>query len=207
MSSAQHQLWCAVTAASAAVTLSTSAVQVATGMLWLSATKHNTLQKHYRLSLKGNLKHKTRCRKKKVNVFKEEANRFRVTHLPSLRRNCTPVQKKWSMHLCRWQLCIAFKSNWYLYPYHIFIESLSPLWSIYIKALCKAFYILEHSKLAAQPGARAEARGPCRCYTLTDYWMSKKSKKKNHCCCWKQFVLFVLLYTYYFALCLSGQNL
>lgn len=69
VSSAQHQLWCAVTAASAAVTLSTSAVQVATGMLRLSATKHNTLQKHYRPSLKGNLKHKTRWRKKKKWMY------------------------------------------------------------------------------------------------------------------------------------------
>lgn len=44
LSSAQHQLWCAVTAASAAVTLNTSAVQVAAGWTWLTATKHYILQ-------------------------------------------------------------------------------------------------------------------------------------------------------------------
>lgn len=121
VTSAQHQLWCAVTAASAAVTLSTSAVQVATGMLRLSATKHNTLQKHYRPSLKGNLKHKTRWRKKKSECIQRGSQPFPGYTLAIIKAELSARPKKRSMHLCRWKLCIAFKSNWYLYPYHIFI--------------------------------------------------------------------------------------
>lgn len=121
VTSAQHQLWCAVTAASAAVTLSTSAVQVATGMLRLSATKHNTLQKHYRPSLKGYLKHKTRWRKKKSECIQRGSQPFPGYTLAIIKAELSARPKKRSMHLCRWKLCIAFKSNWYLYPYHIFI--------------------------------------------------------------------------------------
>lgn len=45
-------------------------------MLRLSATKHNTLQKHYRPSLKGYLKHKTRWRKKKSECIQRGSQPF-----------------------------------------------------------------------------------------------------------------------------------
>lgn len=68
---------------------------------------------------------------------------------------------------------VTLISNCCLYPYYIFIRPLSMQWSIYIKTFCKAFYILEHFKFAAPPGAGAEAGDLCRCHGLTDYQSPK----------------------------------
>lgn len=55
---------------------------------------------------------------------------------------------------------ITLNSDWHLYTYHLFISLSSMRLSIYIKTLCKAFYILVHFKLVASPGAKAESEGP-----------------------------------------------
>lgn len=58
------------------------------------------------------------------------------------------------------QMVASFNLNWCLYPYHIFIEALGMLWSIYIKALCRAFYILEHSQVSCTAWSKSRSRRP-----------------------------------------------
>lgn len=52
--------------------------------------------------------------------------------------------------------------------HHIFIDSLSMPQSIHIQAFCIAHSILQHLRFVAQPEAREEAGGLCRCHTLTE---------------------------------------
>lgn len=90
-SAAQHRLWCAVMAASATVTLNTSADQVAAD--WpCPTTQHSVLRKHHRSSQKDILE-EMKPDGVNVNGFTGENQTLAVTCVPSEGRNFVSTKK------------------------------------------------------------------------------------------------------------------